>query len=77
MRVSGSGEQSCSLVLREVFMGCNYRPIGLTLGALLLASCAGRGVETTVATQQEPVAEEAATDALVVTGSRVAQPNLS
>jgi Ca-activated chloride channel family protein len=58
-------------------MGCNYRPIGLTLGALLLASCAGRGVETTVATQQEPVAEEAATDALVVTGSRVAQPNLS
>ena len=58
-------------------MGCIYRPAGLALGALLLASCAGRTVESTAPVPQEPVAEQAAEDAIAVTGSRIAQPSLS
>ncbi len=63
-------------------MGCNYRPLGLALGAFLLASCAGRGVETTAATQQDPAAKVVAEDEevtagnIVVTGSRIARPNM-
>ncbi len=57
-------------------MGCNRRHLGLALGAFLLASCAGRGVETAASTQQEPVAEEAVADSVVVTGSKIARPNL-
>ena len=57
-------------------MGCNHRPLGLALGAFLLASCAGRGVETAAPTQQEPVAEEAVADSVVVTGSKIARSNL-
>jgi Ca-activated chloride channel family protein len=62
-------------------MGCNYRPLGLALGAFLLASCAGRGVETTTAAQEDPAAklaaeEEVTAGNIVVTGSRIAQPNM-
>lgn len=56
-------------------MGCTYRPLGVALGALFLASCAGRGVETTDAAQQQPAAENAAND-MVVTGSRIKVGNL-
>ena len=56
-------------------MGCSHRPLGLAMGAFLLASCAGRGIETTDAAQdqqaQEAVAAEAdAAGQIVVTGSR-------
>ena len=57
-------------------MGCTYRPVGLALGALLLASCAGRGVETADAVQQEPVAEDNKANDMVVTGSRIKVGNL-
>ena len=61
-------------------MGCNHRPLGLALGAFLLASCAGRGVETTAASPQEAVAEEeaaTAADSIVVTGSRAERSDLA
>ena len=59
-------------------MGCNHRPLGLALGAFLLASCAGRGVETTAASPQEAVAEEdAAAGSIVVTGSRAERSDLA
>jgi hypothetical protein len=48
----------------------------LALGALLLASCAGRGVETADAVQQEPVAEDNKANDMVVTGSRIKVGNL-
>jgi Ca-activated chloride channel family protein len=48
----------------------------LALGALLLASCAGRGIETTDAAQQEPVAEDSKANDMVVTGSRIKVGNL-
>ena len=57
-------------------MGCNHRPLGLALIAFLLASCAGGGVETAAPTQQEPATEEAVADSVVVTGSKIARPNL-
>ena len=57
-------------------MGCTYRPVGLALGALLLASCAGRNVEESAAPpQQEPAAEAEASD-MVVTGTRLKVGNL-
>jgi Ca-activated chloride channel family protein len=59
-------------------MGCNYRPLGVALGALMLASCAGRGVETADAPQADPAAEQesAVADAVVVTGGRVKVGNM-
>ena len=58
-------------------MGCTYRPLGLAMGALLLASCAGQGVETADATQQQrEAAEEPSSDAMVVTGSRIQVGNV-
>ena len=57
-------------------MGCTYRPVGLALGALLLASCAGQNVEEGAAPpQQEPAAQSEAND-MVVTGSRIKVGNL-
>ena len=59
-------------------MGCNYRPLGVAMGALMLASCAGSGVETADAPQADPAAEQesAAADAVVVTGGRVKVGNM-
>ena len=57
-------------------MGCQFRLSSLALGALLLASCAGRGVDTTVAAQNEPTTEAAAADSMVVTGTRIARSEL-
>ena len=56
-------------------MGCNHRPAGLALGALLLASCAGRSVETADAPQQAAVAEDSSSE-IVLTGTRVKVGNL-
>ena len=56
-------------------MGCNYRPLGVALGALMLASCAGQRAETVTASENEPAAESDAKDVLV-TGSRVKVGNL-
>jgi Ca-activated chloride channel homolog len=59
-------------------MGCTYRPLGLAVGAMLLASCAGRGIETTeVAPQEEQVAADADVGSIVVTGSRNERVDLS
>jgi Ca-activated chloride channel homolog len=58
-------------------MGCIHRPLGVALGSLLLASCAGQAVDTANAPQQEPVAEqEAGSDAIVATGSRIQVGNV-
>ncbi len=59
-------------------MGCNYRPLGVAMGALMLASCAGSGVETADAPQADPAAEQesAAADAVVMTGGRVKVGNM-
>ena len=59
-------------------MGCNYRPLGVALGALMLASCARSGVETANAPRPDPAAEQesAAADAVVVTGGRVKVGNM-
>ena len=59
-------------------MGCNYRPLVVALGALMLASCARSGVETADAPQPDPAAEResAAADAVVVTGGRVKVGNM-
>ena len=56
-------------------MGSNHKSLGVTLGALFLASCAGQNVETTAASQQEPAAEADAQD-MIVTGSRVRVGNV-
>jgi Ca-activated chloride channel family protein len=56
-------------------MGCNHRPLGVALGALLLASCSQAGVETADAPQQGAVAEDNSND-MIVTGSRVKVGNL-
>lgn len=56
-------------------MGCNHRPLGVALGALLLASCSQAGVETADAPQQGAVAEDNSSD-MIVTGSRVKVGNL-
>jgi Ca-activated chloride channel family protein len=57
-------------------MGCQHRSLGLALGALALASCAGSGIDNKVASPPaEPELQEAA-DAIVVTGSRGKQSNL-
>jgi Ca-activated chloride channel homolog len=68
-------ERFCPLFEREVFMGSNHHSLGVALGALFLASCAGRGVETTAASQQEPAAQADTKDVLV-TGSRIQVGNL-
>jgi Ca-activated chloride channel family protein len=59
-------------------MGCNYRPLGVAMGALMLASCAGSGLETADAPQADPAAEQesAAADAVVMTGGRVKVGNM-
>ena len=57
-------------------MGCQHRKLSVALGAALLASCAGSGVDTEVASPPQPVAEEVAADSIVVTGSRVQAPNM-
>ena len=54
-------------------MGSPQRSMALSLGVLLLASCAGSSIDNKVAAPQvEPAVEEAA-DAtnIVVTGSRI------
>ena len=59
-------------------MGCNYRPLGLALGSLLLASCAGQAVDTADAPQEQPMAEqEAAADAIVTTGAHIKVGNVA
>jgi Ca-activated chloride channel homolog len=55
-------------------MGSNHHSLGVALGALFLASCAGQNVETTAASQ-EPAAEADAKD-VIVTGSRIQVGNL-
>ncbi len=59
-------------------MGSQHRSIGLALGALLLASCAGSSIDNKVASPPaEQEAQEAAdASAIVVTGSRVDRPNM-
>ena len=57
-------------------MGCNYRPLSLAMGALLLASCAGKDVETAAPTQEEPMAEQDSAGDIVTTGSRLKVGNL-
>ena len=57
-------------------MGCNYRPLGLAMGALLLASCAGKDVETVAPTQEEPLAKQDSASDIVTTGSRIKVGNL-
>ena len=50
-------------------MGSQHRPIGLALGVLFLASCAGSSIDEQAATpRSETEAQEAATDSIVVTG---------
>ena len=56
-------------------MGCNYRPLGLAMGALLLASCAGKDVETATP-QEEPLAKQDSASDIVTTGSRIKVGNL-
>jgi len=56
-------------------MGSNHHSLGLALGSLLLASCAGQNVETTAASKEEPAAEADAQD-VIVTGGRVKVGNV-
>ncbi|HET7605605.1 MAG TPA: von Willebrand factor type A domain-containing protein, partial [Sphingomicrobium sp.] len=55
-----------------------HRSMGLALSAVLLASCARSGVDNKVASMPEPGAQAKAADAsnVVVTGSRIAAPQL-
>ena len=48
--------------LKEVHMGSQYRSLGLAFAATLLASCAGSGLDTKVASQPEPEAREVAAE---------------
>ena len=58
-------------------MGCIHRPAGLALGALLLASCAGRNVEDNPAPPQDAAAEvQSESGDIVATGSRLKVGNL-
>ena len=59
-------------------MGSHHRLFTLALGALLLASCARPDIETKVAAPPEAAAQETIADAseIVVTGSRMARPQL-
>jgi len=58
-------------------MGSQHRSLGLALGAMFLASCAGSSIDNKVASPAEPEAQEAAdASAIVVTGSRVERRNL-
>ena len=58
-------------------MGSQHRSLGLALGALLLASCAGSSIDNKVVSPAEPEALEAAdASAIVVTGSRVERRNM-
>ena len=54
-------------------MGSQHRSLGLALAVTLLASCAGSGIDTKVASPPEPAAEpaaqEVAADSVVVTGN--------
>ncbi|MDP9423931.1 MAG: VWA domain-containing protein [Pseudomonadota bacterium] len=60
-------------------MGCQYHSLAVALGALLLASCAGSGIDNRVASPPaEPAVQEEAADAsaIVVTGSKISRSNL-
>ena len=59
-------------------MGSQHRSIGLALGVLLLAACAGSSIDNKIASPQaEPEAQEAAdASSIVVTGSRIERRNL-
>ena len=57
-------------------MGCQYRSLGLALGVLFLASCARSDIETKVATPPQPAEEQVAAQDIVVTGSRMARPDV-
>jgi Ca-activated chloride channel homolog len=59
-------------------MGSQHRFWVLASGAMLLASCAGSEIDTKVASPpSEPEAQQAAdASAIVLTGSRIARPNL-
>ncbi len=59
-------------------MGSQHRSLGITLGAMFLASCAGSSIDDKVASPPpEPVVQEAAdTDSIVVTGSLAKRSNL-
>lgn len=62
-------------------MGSQHRSLALAFTAALLASCAGSGIDTKVASPPEPVAEreaqEAAADSIAVTGGRVDSSNMA
>ena len=60
-------------------MGCQHHSLGLAFGVMLLASCAGSGVDMKVASPPaEPVAREAAdASSIAVTGSRIERRDLS
>ena len=57
-------------------MGCQYRSLGLALGVLFLASCAKSDIETKVAAPPQPAEEQVAAQDIVVTGSRMARPDM-
>lgn len=59
-------------------MGCKYQLAGVALGSLLLASCAGKGVEAIDANEPPAAAanQEAAAPNIIVTGSRVAERSM-
>ena len=58
-------------------MGSQYRALGVSLAMIALASCAGSEMDTKVAARAEPAPEQAADEAIMVTGSRLARPDLS
>jgi Ca-activated chloride channel family protein len=60
-------------------MGSQHRSLSLALGVLFLASCAGSSIDNKVASPPVDVLEEpaeAAADSIVVTGQRIARPNM-
>lgn len=56
-------------------MGCNYRSLGVALGALMLVSCAQQGVETADAPKEDGIASDNSQD-IVTTGARLKVGNL-
>src|SRR5918996_4155219 len=72
-----TGRQSCPLSSGGLKMGSQRKVMGLALGAILLASCAGSSVDSNVAAPPaEVTAEQSAADSIVVTGQLIARPNL-
>ena len=57
-------------------MGSQHRSIILGLGTLVLASCAGSNMETKIAEPPAPAEAQVAAQDIVVTGSRMARPDM-